>query len=335
MTDMPKYSVIMTTYNRAAYLRKAVDSVLGQTYRDFEVIVCNDGSTDETSAILESYGGRIRTWHGPNRGTGVGLNAALSLAQGAFVSILDSDDFWMPWTLERVDGVVCTTEQPACVYLCPTYFTDGSVPDLPALPGAASFRVFDSYAAAPAHVPDGNGMLGALPRQLITAAGGFWEGREPCLDTDLILRLSRKMRYVCLDAPATVCVRQHAGRSMRMAKKRFQGATKVMDNHRCGMHGHGLDDTAVAARVARIGISASIEMAAQFGAWRESASLFRRTLRLLPLRRVPIATVWYGGHLSAIMASRLLEKFSRYCTRHLSSCRSLVNGETPPFRESA
>jgi len=327
---MPKYSVIMTTYNRAAYLRQAVDSVLGQTYRDLELIVCDDGSTDDTQAILNDYGGRIRTLSLPHKGQGSGLNAALAVAQGEFVSILDSDDFWMPWTLEQVDKVVEALEQPACVYLRPTYFGGDGIPSTPTSSMPTSFRVFDSYATAPAHVPDGSGMLGAMPRQALVTAGGFWPWPYSCGDGDLIFRLSRKMGYASLDTPVTVCVRQHPGRSMRSVQSRFKGVDKVLDNYRKGMYGHGADDPLLAVRVGRLAVSQSLDLAVQFGAWRESARLFRRTLRVCPRRQSPGASVfWYGGFLIAIMASRLLEQLSRYCSRHLTMPWSDPNRNTP------
>ena len=316
---MTKYSVIMSTYNRAAYLRQAVDSVLGQTFRDFEMIVCDDGSTDNTQAILDSYGGRIRTVRGPHKGTGAGLNSALALAQGDFVSILDSDDLWMPWTLEHVNAVVAAQEQPACVYLCPTYFGNDFTSDTPPRPGPLAYRAFNSYADAPPHVPNGTGMLGAMPRQILVETGGFAEWLHGCTDHDLLLRCARRMRYVSLDAPATVFVRQHAGRSLNAMQSRYRGVCRLLDNQRRGLYGSGADDAPVAARVGQEGLSVALYLAAQFGAWRESAHLFRRVLRILPRRRVPGAYVWYGGYLGAVMTSRLLEQLGRHCARRLSA----------------
>lgn len=326
---MPKYSIIIATYNRADYLRQVVDSVLGQTYRDFELVVYDDGSTDDTPAILRSYGNRLRTLSGANKGIGAATNAALAMAQGTYVSIIGSDDFWMPWTLEQVNTVVDAVEQPAGVYLYPTYFMGDNVPKQPANPSPLSFRVFDSYAEAPPSVPDGSGMLGAIPRQLLVSAQGFWEYRYSGSDTDLIFRLSRKMRYVCVDAPTTVYVREHAGRTMRLMQPRFEGVKQMLNHFHSGLYGHGANDPLVAKRISRFGMSVAIHLALQFGAWRESADLFRQTVRILPRRHRPGASAWFGGYLTAIMASRLFEQVGRYCARRLTPPSSTPTPNTP------
>ncbi|MEI6168082.1 MAG: glycosyltransferase family A protein [bacterium] len=326
---MPKYSIIIATYNRADYLRQVVDSVLGQTYRDFELVVYDDGSTDDTQSVLKSYGDRLRTQRGSNKGIGAATNAALAMAQGTYVSIIGSDDFWMPWTLEQVDKVVEAVEQPAGVYLYPTYFMGDNVPKQPADPSPVSYRVFNSYAEAPPSVPDGSGMLGAIPRQLLVSAQGFWEYRYSGCDTDLILRLSRKMRYVCMDAPTTVYVREHAGRTMRLMQPRFEGVKQMLNHFHNGLYGHGANDPLVAKRIVRFGISVSLHLTKQFGAWRESADLFRQTVHILPRRNRLGLSLWYGGYLTAIMTSRLLEQVGQHCARRLSGPWSDPTLNTP------
>lgn len=94
-----KVSVIITTYNRADLVCEAIDSVLNQTFQDFELIVLDDGSTDATQQRLAAYGDRIRYVRQPNAGVNAARNAALSLAQGEYIAILDSDDLWKPYKL--------------------------------------------------------------------------------------------------------------------------------------------------------------------------------------------------------------------------------------------
>src|SRR5439155_13490896 len=90
-----------TTYNRANYLPEAIESVLSQTHRDLEVIVVDDGSTDETEAIVRPYLGRIRYARQENGGRSAARNTAVGIAQGEFVAFCDSDDRWLPDRLER------------------------------------------------------------------------------------------------------------------------------------------------------------------------------------------------------------------------------------------
>lgn len=94
-------SVVMPAYNSARTLKRAVDSVFSQGRFDLELIVVDDGSSDETPAILESYGPKVRALAQENQGVSAARNAAISAAQGEFVAFLDADDEWLPGKLER------------------------------------------------------------------------------------------------------------------------------------------------------------------------------------------------------------------------------------------
>jgi glycosyltransferase involved in cell wall biosynthesis len=100
---MPAVSVILPAYNSAAYLAAAIDSVRIQTYADFELIVVNDGSTDDTPSIAEARARqdpRIRVLHRPNGGIAAARNEGLRVATAPAIAILDSDDTWEPEFLE-------------------------------------------------------------------------------------------------------------------------------------------------------------------------------------------------------------------------------------------
>ncbi len=92
----PAVSVVITTFNRARSLQRALESVLAQTFRDYEVIVVNDGSTDATASLLLGYGDRIRVVSQENRGIGPARNRAMDEARGRYVAFLDDDDWWHP-----------------------------------------------------------------------------------------------------------------------------------------------------------------------------------------------------------------------------------------------
>lgn len=93
-------SVIIPTYNRATLVKEAVESVLRQTYRDVELIVVDDGSTDDTEAALRQFGDAIRYVKQPNRGMSSARNHGIALARGRYVALLDSDDIWLEDKLE-------------------------------------------------------------------------------------------------------------------------------------------------------------------------------------------------------------------------------------------
>lgn len=100
---MPRVSVILTVYNRASMVRAAIDSLLAQTFTDFEIVVVDDGSTDDSVEVIKSIGDpRIRLIaHGQNRGTPTARNSGLEAAQGEYVAWLDSDDLARPRRFER------------------------------------------------------------------------------------------------------------------------------------------------------------------------------------------------------------------------------------------
>jgi glycosyltransferase involved in cell wall biosynthesis len=98
---MPHVSVIIPTYNSAAYLVEAIDSVLAQTYSDVEILVIDDGSTDDTPQVIKRYGDRVRYLRQANSGVSVARNRGISESLGRYVAFLDADDTWLPQKLER------------------------------------------------------------------------------------------------------------------------------------------------------------------------------------------------------------------------------------------
>lgn len=97
----PKVSVIIPTYNRAHLIKDAVESVLNQTYQDFELIVIDDGSTDNTREVLAVYKDKLTYIYQDNQGRSSARNHGIKLAQAEFIAFLDSDDVWFPDKLER------------------------------------------------------------------------------------------------------------------------------------------------------------------------------------------------------------------------------------------
>jgi len=91
---LPLVSVIIPTYNRWPMISEAVESVLAQSFRDFELIVVNDGSTDETALELASFGTRLRLIAQPRRGVSAARNIGVAAAKGRYIAFLDSDDLW-------------------------------------------------------------------------------------------------------------------------------------------------------------------------------------------------------------------------------------------------
>ena len=91
-TELPVVSVVVPTYNRSIYIRETLDSVLRQAFSNFEVIVVDDGSTDETETVLRPYLDQIRYIRQENGGAAAARNMGVRNARGAFIAFMDSDD---------------------------------------------------------------------------------------------------------------------------------------------------------------------------------------------------------------------------------------------------
>src|SRR5215468_12639578 len=93
-------SVIIPTFNRGYILGETIASVLSQTYRHLEIIVVDDGSTDNTAGLVASFGHKIRYVCQPNSGVTAARNLGFTLSRGEFVALLDSDDTWLSWKVD-------------------------------------------------------------------------------------------------------------------------------------------------------------------------------------------------------------------------------------------
>jgi len=100
-TQKPKVSVIIATYNRAYFVSCAIDSVLSQTFKDFELIMVDDGSIDNTSEVLKKYSSSIYYIYQENKGRAEARNTGIKVARGNYIAFLDDDDIWLPEKLEK------------------------------------------------------------------------------------------------------------------------------------------------------------------------------------------------------------------------------------------
>ncbi|MFH0731641.1 MAG: glycosyltransferase [Candidatus Omnitrophota bacterium] len=109
---MSLVSVIIPTYNNASFISEAVDSVLAQTYTDYEIVVIDDGSTDNTKEILSKYNNKIRYFYQENKGVSSARNLGIRQATGEYIAFLDADDLMLP---DRLDELVRFSEQNSLI----------------------------------------------------------------------------------------------------------------------------------------------------------------------------------------------------------------------------
>jgi glycosyltransferase involved in cell wall biosynthesis len=117
MMSVPTVSVVIPCYNMARYLRDAIHSALKQTLPPLEVIVVDDGSTDDTATIATSFAAPVRTIRQKNQGVSVARNSGMEQARGQWIALLDGDDRWLPNKLERLFAALRAAPQNVvCVY---------------------------------------------------------------------------------------------------------------------------------------------------------------------------------------------------------------------------
>lgn len=210
----PKVSVILPTWNRLPLLRRAVDSVLAQTCRDFELIVADDGSTDGTRAYLESIGDpRVRPIRLGHRGDLTSARSAgLRHAHGEWVAFLDSDDLWLREKLSL--QLLRLAAHPACRWSYTGYsLVDADDRPLPA-GSRARCRPISGHILEPLLKFEIAASIVTIvaQRSLIEEMGGFDESIPVRSDFDFTLRLAARSAACAL--PENLAqVREHAGRT--------------------------------------------------------------------------------------------------------------------------
>jgi glycosyltransferase involved in cell wall biosynthesis len=206
MPDVSLVSVVIPTWNAAATLPRAIDSVLAQTWTAVEILVVDDGGDDDSPALLATYGERLRLIRQANGGPSSARNRGLAEARGRYVAFLDADDHWLPEKLERQVALLnAHPELGFCSTATRVVDTRGApVRDWPCSNATAPLleTLFMHSAAV------SGSTSGVLARtELLREAGGF----DPCLrgfeDPDLWTRLAARAGYACIAEVLTVVVR--------------------------------------------------------------------------------------------------------------------------------
>lgn len=211
----PRFSVLVPTYNQATLLPLALDSLMAQTFTDFEVLVVNDGSTDDTRSVLDAYAAahpRVRAFHQPNGGVGVALNAALAQATGDWICWLSSDDLFEPTALATF--VASQQAYPATRFFYANFSllhdATGRVEPMPAFRQVSGLPMADVQTLSLLQANHINGITICIERALVQSAGGWNPAFRYAQDYDLWLRLSVLTRFQFIDERVAV-TRIHAG----------------------------------------------------------------------------------------------------------------------------
>jgi glycosyltransferase involved in cell wall biosynthesis len=185
----PSISVIIPTYNRAHIVPEAIDSVLAQTYGDFEIIVIDDGSTDVTATVLQRrYGEKITCIRIKNSGLPAARNAGIKAARGQYIAFLDDDDEWLPEKLTLQMQLLQNNSGVGLVYCgCLQIDAEGTV--LNQLYPEKRGTVFNDLLEENYIIGSASAVL--VRKELVERAGCFDETLKACEDWDLWIRISR------------------------------------------------------------------------------------------------------------------------------------------------
>lgn len=225
-----KVTVVIPCYNRQEFVKETIESALAQTYGNIEVIAVDDGSTDGTRQVLDSYNGRIRVLEHPgrvNKGQSAAINLAMRSSESEYVAILDSDDLWRESKIERQVNFLENNTDIGLVY------SNGHAIDQH---GEYLYKLFppdhmemnspgrlllDCYVSVPSN--------SLVRRSIFKKAGEFDEEMRAAQDHDMILRLAEITKFAFLDEDLW-SYRRHANSiSSNDAIRRWELGFKILE----------------------------------------------------------------------------------------------------------
>jgi len=210
--SQPDISVIIPAFNRAHTLPKALDSVLSQTLKPREIIVVDDGSTDETNAVLANYPG-LCIISQDNRGVSAARNMGIKKAGGEWLAFLDSDDEWLKEKLEKQWDAICIDDKLIC-HTEEIWIRNGQrvnpMKKHKKFGGIIYERCLPLCVISPSSV--------MIHRSVFKDVGVFDESLEVCEDYDLWLRICAKYSVLFIDEPLIV---KYGGHKDQLSRKHW------------------------------------------------------------------------------------------------------------------
>jgi len=197
MSDNAAVSVIIPAYNNGKYLVHALKSVFSQKELPFEVIVVDDGSTDDTAAVVKQFGGRIKYIYQPNGGPAAARNRGAQEAKGEWIAFLDADDAWLPWRISA--GRELVSRNPSAALFCGRRIDMNDDAREPAGPDFNKTRIIPLREFARGNIVATSTVL--MRKDAFFGAGGFDEAFRGPEDYDLWMRVAKRYPLVYIDVP--------------------------------------------------------------------------------------------------------------------------------------
>ena len=233
MNPIPETSIVVTCYNYGRYLKGCLESILGQTYTDWEIIVIDDGSTDNTPEVMEGFTGHagIRYIRQPNGGQARAKNKGIETARGRFIAFLDADDLWEKDKLEK--QMPLFSDESVGVVFSRSRFIGANGEDLglpetrrhlaPRRGKVTEFLYIDNF------IPFSSAVV---RRECLDRCGRFDETLKMGIDWDLWLRISVGYTFDYVDAPLLIYRVGHSGQMSHNREERQRCSDRIMNRFR-------------------------------------------------------------------------------------------------------
>ena len=230
MVKNPTVSVIIPTYNRAHLIGKAVKSVLSQTYQDFEVIVVDDGSTDNTGEIVKSFNNFIIRYisYSDNRGVSAARNTGIKNCQGEYIAFLDSDDEWLPEKLNKQMKIFESESSEVGVVYTGDYYVDEKDKEIKKvhIPRKKGYIYEDLLKA------EGGLYLSTVlvKKECFTKVGLFDEDFPAREDLDMWIRIAKYYKFRYVEDLLVVC-RTHLNQITTNSEALIEGLKRIQTKY--------------------------------------------------------------------------------------------------------
>ncbi len=297
----PLVTCVIPCFNRPDYVRVAIDSVLAQTYQPIEIIVVDDGSTDDTPQVLATYGDRICVIRQENAGTAAARNTGIAASHGNYLAWLDSDDAWLPNKIAAQVQVAEEHPEAAVVYTTCQAVDSGGNPPPPvetiAVPPAVLRDDIMRMMVVESEVMPSS----CLVRRDALDAVGWFRADYLAEDWELHFRLARRFKFMQIDAPLTR-YRVHESAKSKDRWPHAQGLLKLRREIEAARSDVLREDPSAAMRAAydrhRIKFAEAFYRVGKLALDRGDVGLSRRSLREA-IRRNPRVLKYYTRSLSA------------------------------------
>jgi glycosyltransferase involved in cell wall biosynthesis len=223
----PLVSVVVVNYNYGRFLPQAIDSVLAQSYPEIELLVVDDGSTDDSLDVVRAYGPRVRLIRQANGGVSAARNHGIRQSRGALVAFLDADDVW---TTEKIAKQVARFERKTVgMAACGLGLIDASGRSLGVMPVEPGAPGLEDLALLRAPGVPGAGSSGVVRRSVLDEVGGFDEALSTSADWDLCRRIACRWEIEVVAEPL-VLYRQHGSAMHRKVDVQERDMLRAFDS---------------------------------------------------------------------------------------------------------